>query len=223
MFGRVICHLLATMVGLPPSGHKKRVIRSHQRAENSANALEALRQNALLPKEERKSLNLIAKMYKMQHTTLSRLSKPALDIPIRARSCSSCVQKAPPFALYFDLSLCINLAASFISYCFTSRGILLSSQVSGSAASRLVATRSGLASCIYGSMGELHGRSDSKRCTSYLKSTSGLRWCCADEREKTAANEPMDLSPMTYVMSASGRRGNPSKQRQAVVEGGGSR
>ena len=150
MFGRVICHLLATMVGLPPSGHKKCVIRSHQRAENSANALEALRQNALLPKEERKSLNSIAKMYQMQHTTLSRLSKPALDTPIRARSCSSCVQKAPPFALYFDLSLCINSAALFISYCFTSRGILLSSQVSGSAASRLVTTRSGLASCIYG-------------------------------------------------------------------------
>ena len=64
------------MVGRPPSGHKKCVIKSHRRAENSANALEALGQNALLPKEERKSLNSIVKMYKMQHTTLSRLSKP---------------------------------------------------------------------------------------------------------------------------------------------------
>ena len=64
------------MVGRPPSGHKKRVMRSHQRAENSANALEALHRNALLPKEERRSLRSIAKMYKMHHSTLSRLSKP---------------------------------------------------------------------------------------------------------------------------------------------------
>ena len=75
-FRRVICHLLATMVGRPPSGHKKRAMRSHQCAENSANAVEALHQNALLPKEERRSLRSIAKMYKMQHSTLSRLSKP---------------------------------------------------------------------------------------------------------------------------------------------------
>ena len=64
------------MVGRPHSEHRKRVIRSHKRAENSANALEALHRNALLPKDERKSLYSIAKMYKMQHTTLSRLSKP---------------------------------------------------------------------------------------------------------------------------------------------------
>ena len=73
VFRRVICHLIATMVGCPPSGHKKRVIKSHQHAKNSANALDALHQNALLPC---KSLNSIAKMYKMQHTTLSWLSKP---------------------------------------------------------------------------------------------------------------------------------------------------
>ena len=72
VFRHVICHLLATMVGRPPSGHKKRVIKAINARET---ALEALRRNALLPKEERKSLNSIAKMYEMQHTTLSRLSK----------------------------------------------------------------------------------------------------------------------------------------------------
>ena len=65
-------------------------------------------------------------------------------------------------------------------------------------------------------MGELHGRSDSKRCTSYLESTSGLRWCCADERERTAANELMDLSPMMGCLAVH-TCSNLSKQRQAVV------
>ena len=72
VFGRVICHLLATMVGRTLSGHKKHVLKAINARKT---ALEALRRNALLPKEERKSLNSIDKMYKMQHTTLSRLSK----------------------------------------------------------------------------------------------------------------------------------------------------
>ncbi|SRR5258706_1355633 len=40
---RVLCHLLIIMVGRPPSEQKKRVIRSHRRVENSADAPVALR------------------------------------------------------------------------------------------------------------------------------------------------------------------------------------
>ena len=76
MIGRVIYHLSTTMVGSPPSQYKKRVIRSHQRAENSAHAAEALRQNALLPKNEFKSLTSVAIMDKVNRTTHYRLSKP---------------------------------------------------------------------------------------------------------------------------------------------------
>ena len=45
-------------------------------AENSAHAAEALRQNALLPKNEFKSLTSVAIMDKVNRTTHYRLSKP---------------------------------------------------------------------------------------------------------------------------------------------------
>ena len=64
------------MVGRPPSEHKKHVIRSHQRAEKLANAQEAFHLNALLPKDEQKSLKSIANMHGVNRTTLSRLLKP---------------------------------------------------------------------------------------------------------------------------------------------------
>ena len=55
---------------------QRRIIGSHQHAQNSANAVEALCQNALQLKNECKSLTSVAIMHKMNRTTLYQLSKP---------------------------------------------------------------------------------------------------------------------------------------------------
>lgn len=68
------------MLSCPPSEYKKHVIKSHQCAENSAKALEALNQNALLPKNERKSVKSIAIMHNVHHATLYQCLKPGKQL-----------------------------------------------------------------------------------------------------------------------------------------------